>query len=823
VARLFSDIRYAVRAVFKNPRFSLVAVAALALGIGANAAIFSVVNAVLLQPLPYPDAARLVRLCREFQGQPQCAASIPKYQAWSRALAFDAIAAYDFAGPGLNLSGGDRPEQIKGIHVSEGYFRVFGATTEVGRTFTPQEDAPGGARVTVITHKLWTTRFASDAQMVGRTISLNGDAHTVIGILPPRFRSEPAADVFIPLQADPNSTNQGHYLSVAAHLKPGATLESARAELLVLGAQFRTANPKWMGDGEKAGVFRMLDIAVGNVRPALFILLGAVGLVLLIACANVANLLLARAAGRQREVAIRAAIGASRAQIVRQLLIESLLLAAAGAVAGVIAGVWGARGLLALSPGDLPRAEDLAQASFWTTLLDWRVIAFTLGVSLVTAILFGLAPALQLSRTELGQTLKEAGGRGATNRRAARTRNALVVVETALAVMLLVGATLLIRTFVALREVKPGFDTQNVLTLQTSLAGSKYNSTRSVATLTRTVTQRLDALPGVEASAMALTLPTEGGVDLPFEIQGRPLAGTDQYHGDEQWRSITPAYFRVMGIPVLRGRAFEDRDAQGAVPVVIVNSAFAKKYFPGADAIGQRMLFSKGLGPEFEDATREIVGIVGDTKDSGLDSDAPPMVFAPAAQVPDGLTRLGNSVIPPRWIIRTSAPLSSLTAVVQREFLAVDAQLPVAQVRSMADLVSTSIARQNFNMLLLTIFGAIALVLAAVGVYGIMSYSVEQGTHDISVRLALGADRRDILSLVIGQGMKLAGIGLLAGAIAAFGASRLLAKMLYGVKATDPQTYGMVIAVLGSIALLACYLPARRAMRVDPVNALKQD
>jgi predicted permease len=401
-------------------------------------------------------------------------------------------------------------------------------------------------------------------------------------------------------------------------LKPGTTLESARAEMQVLGVQFRQANPKWMGDEEKAGVFRMIDIAVGDVRPALMILLGAVGLVLLIACANVANLLLARAAGRQREVAIRAAIGASRAQIVRQLLIESLLLAVAGAVAGVILGVWGARGLLALSPGDLPRAEDFAQASFWTTLLDWRVFAFTLGVSLVTAILFGLAPALQLSRIELGQTLKEAGGRGATNRRAARTRNVLVVMETALAVMLLVGATLLIRTFVALREVKPGFDVKNVLTLQTSLAGSRYTTTRGVDTLTRTVTQRLDALPGVEASAMAITLPTEGGVDLPFAIEGRPLTGTDQYHGDEQWRSITPGYFRVMGIPVLRGRAFEPRDAPGTAPVVIVNSVFAKKYFPNADAIGQRMIFAKGLGPEFEDPTREIVGMVGDTRDSGL-------------------------------------------------------------------------------------------------------------------------------------------------------------------------------------------------------------
>jgi putative ABC transport system permease protein len=818
-----SDLRYAFRAVFKNPRFSLVAVGALALGIGANAAIFSVVNAVLLQPLPYPDAGRLVRLCREFNGQPQCAESIPKYTAWSRAQAFDAIAAYDFAGPGLNLSGGDRPEQIKGIHVSEGYFRVFGTTTEAGRTFSTPEDAPGGARVAVITHKLWVSRFASDPQMVGRPISLNGDSYTVIGIMPARFRSEPPADVFIPLQAEPNSTNFGHYLSVAAHLEPGATLESARAEMLVLGAQFRKANPKWMSDDEKAGVYRMLDIAVGNVRPALLILLGAVGLVLLIACANVANLLLARAAGRQREVAIRAAIGASRAQIVRQLLLESLLLAVAGAAAGVIAGVWGARGLLALSPGNLPRAEDLAQASFWATLLDWRVIAFTLGVSLVTAILFGLAPALQLSRTELGQTLKEAGGRGATNRRAARTRNVLVVVETALALMLLVGATLLIRTFVALREVKPGFETKGVLTLQTSLAGTKYDTARAVATLTRTVSQRLDALPGVEASAMALTLPTEGGVDLPFTVEGRKLTGTDQYHGDENWRSITPGYFRALAIPVLRGRAFQDRDAPGAAPVIIVNSVFVKKYFPGADAIGQRLQFGKGLGPEFEDPTREIVGVVGDTKDNGLDADAPPMVFVPVAQVSDLLTRLGNGLIPPRWIIKTAAPLASLAAVVQKEFLAVDGQLPIAQVRSMEDLVSTSIARQNFNMLLLTIFGAIALLLAAVGVYGIMSYSVEQATHDISVRLALGADRRDILSLVIGQGMKLAGAGLVVGSAGAFAASRLLAKMLYGVKPTDPQTYAEVIFALGSMALLACYLPARRAMRVDPVNALKQD
>jgi putative ABC transport system permease protein len=820
---LSSDVRYACRAVFKNPRFSLVAVAALALGIGANAAIFSVVNAVLLQPLPYRDADRLVRLCRDFHGTPQCASSIPKYLAWSRAHAFDAIAAYDFAGPGLNLGGGDRPEQVKGIHVSEAYFRVFGTAPALGRTFTAGEDTPGGARVAVISHQLWKTRFAGDPQAPGRPILLNGDSYTVVGVLPERFRSEPPADLYIPLQADPNSTNQGHFLSVAAHLSPGVTVDGARAEVRVLGDQFRKANPKWMGDDEQAGVFRMLDIAVRDVRPALLVLLGAVGLVLLIACANVANLLLARAAGRQREVAIRAAIGASRAQVVRQLLLESLLLAIAGAIAGVTLGIWGARLLIALSPGDLPRVDDLAQASFWTSLFDWRVIAFTLGVSVVTALLFGLAPALQLARADLGQTLKEAGGRGATNRRAARTRGALVVVETALALMLLVGATLLIRTFVALRDVKLGFEPRGVLTLQTSLAGSKYNTSQRMDLLTRAVTTRLNTIPGVEASAMAISLPTEGSVDLPFSIEGRPLTGSDQYHGDENWRSVTPGYFRVLSIPVLRGRAFDDRDTAAAAPVVIVNAQFVKKYFPGVDPIGQRLLFAKGLGPEFDDPVRQLVGVVGDTRDNGLDAEAPPMVFVPSAQVPDALTRLGNSLIPPRWLIKTQAPLSSLTAQVEQAFLAVDAQLPVAGVRSMEDVVAHSIARQNFNMLLLTIFGSIALLLAAVGVYGIISYSVEQATHDISVRLALGAARGDIMSLVLGQGMKLAGAGLVIGTAAAVAASRVLAKMLYGVKPTDPSTYVMVVGVLAVIALAACYLPARRAMRVDPILALKQD
>jgi predicted permease len=819
-----SDLRYAIRSLFKNRRFSLVAIAALALGIGANAAIFSVVNMVLLQPLPYPDAARLVRVCREFPGGvPQCAESIPKYLSAAKAQSMDAMAAYDFAGPGLNLAGGGLPQQIKGIHVSASYFRVFGATPAAGRTFTPDEDRVGGARVAVLSNGLWSSHFGSDPAIAGKTILLNGDPYTVVGVLAARFRSEPAADVYIPLQADPNSANQGHYLSVAGHLKPGVTLAQARAEMKLLGDQFRRANPKWMGDTEQAGVFSMQDVAVRNVRPMLLILLGAVGLVLLIACANVANLLLARAAGRQREVAIRAAIGAGRGQIVRQLLVESLVLSVLGAVAGCIAGVWGARALISLSPGGLPRADELASAPLLTSLLDWRLLAFLVAVALVTGLLFGIAPALQLSRADVSASLKESGGRGVSNRKAARTRDALVVVEIALALMLLVGATLLIRTVAGLREVRPGFETHNILTLQTSLAGSKYETARQVETLTRTMTQRIDALPGVQATAMAISLPTEGGVDLPFAIEGRPLEGNSPYHGDEQWRSVTPEYFKAFGIPLLRGRVFTARDTTGTAPVMIINDAMAKKFWPNADPIGQRLTIGKGLGPEFDDPTREIVGVVGDVRENGLDHDAPPVVYIAGGQVSDGLTRLGNSLIPASWIIRTAGISAGLTASIQQEFLAVDGQLPVARVRPMADVVGTSIQQQNFNMLLLTIFGGIALALAAIGIYGLMSYAVEQGTRDIGVRLALGAERGAILRMVVSRGMTLAGIGLAAGLAAAFAASRLLSRMLYGVKASDPATYAIVAAVLGAIALLACYLPARRATRVDPIIALRAE
>jgi predicted permease len=818
-----SDARYAVRVILKNPGFSLVAIAALALGIGANAAIFSVVNAVLLQPLPYPQPDRLMRVCRQFPNGLGCSESIPRFMTARGTQLFEAIAAYDFAGPGLNLGGGDRPEQVKGIHVTADYFRVFAASTTIGRTFNADEDRPGGPHVAVLSYGLWVSRFGKDPAILGRSIGLNGEPYNVVGVISDRFRSTPPADLFIPLQPDPNSTNHGNYLSVAGRLKAGVSVEAARAEMRQLGDQFRRANPKWMGSDEHATVEPMRELLVRDVRPALLILLGAVGLVLLIACANVASLLLVRATARRREMAIRAAIGAGRAQIVRQLLVESVLLATVGAVVGVTVGVWGARALIAFSPGDLPRGDEFARASFLGSVLDWRVLLFALGASVFAGVLFGLAPALHLSRTDLSSTLKEGGGHGATGARVARTRSVLVIAEVAAALVLLVGATLLIRTFISLRQVNPGFETRNVITMQTSLAGEKYARTRQVDALVRQVTQRLDAIPGVQASAMAISVPPNDSIDLPFRIEGRPLSGDDRFHGDEQWRSVSPEYFRALQIPLGRGRVFTERDNWAASPVVIINAVMAKKYWPSADPIGQRLTIAKSLGPEFEDPTREIVGIVGDVRETGLDQPPPPVMYIPAAQVPDGMTRLGNAVLPMTWVVRASANPIALVGTMQKEFLAVDGLLAVAHVRTMNQIVAESLARQNFNMLLLTIFGAIALGLAAVGIYGLMSYSVAQATHEIGVRLALGAAPADIVSLIVGRGMRLAGAGVGLGLVAAFGAVRVLSRLLFGVRATDPATYGLVAAGLAAIAFAACYLPARRAMHVDPVVALRHE
>jgi putative ABC transport system permease protein len=815
-----ADLRYAFRMLWKNPGFSGVAIAALVLGIGANIAIFTVIDAVLLRPLPYAESDRMAIVARKFPGDNVGdSASIPKYMIWRQNDVFESMTLHGFSAPGMNLGSKDHPDQVKGTQVSAGYFRVFGAAPTIGRTFTEQEDLPGGPPVVVVSYNIWQSRLGGDPAIVGRTLTLNNAPYTVIGVLPKGFQPDPPSDLFLPLQADPASTNQGHYLRVIGRLKPGVTLAAAQAEMKVLGDRFRRENPKWMDKNESVAVVPLAEFETRNVKPALFVLAGAVGFVLLIACANVANLLLARAAVRAREMAVRAAVGAGRWRVVRQLLTESVVLAGIGGVLGFILGSWGVRALLLLTPGNIPRLTD-PDGIVSTPPLDWRIAVFSLGLALLTGILFGLLPALRISNPDLASTLKESSGRAGSGRHN-RLRSVLVVSEIALALVLLVGAALMIRTFIGLNAVRPGLDPHNVLTLQTSMASGTYSTTEAVAGLVTQVTRRLEGVPGVEAAASSIVLPMENGVDLPFNIAGKTPPNGEQYAGDEMYRSISPHYFRVFRIPLLRGRAFTENDTPNSPRVVVINQALAKKYWPKEDPIGQVMIIGKGLGPQFDDPPREIVGIVGSVAETGLKGGIVPVMYIPQSQVPQGLTTLANQVLPLTWCVRTAMDPSTLTSAITAEFRNYDAGLVPSEVRGMEQVIAKSVSRQNFNMLLLGIFAAIALLLAAIGIYGLIAYSVQQRTQEIGIRLALGAARGHLLRMVLRQGLTLAGIGVVMGLAIAYGLTRLIASLLYGVKASDPWTFGGVALLLSLVALIATYIPARRAAATEPVEALR--
>ncbi len=806
-----------------NPAFTGVAVTALALGIGANIGIFSVVDRVLLEPLPYPQPERIVQIGRKYATGEGYANSIPKYMIWRRNTVFSAMAIYDQQGPGLNLSSGDHPEQVKGVHVSADYFRVFGVRPLLGRAFTGSEDAPQGARAAIISERLWNSHFGRNPHILDHQVTLNGESYAVAGVLPGSFDPIPPADVWLALQADPNSTNQGHYLSVAARLKEGTTLESAQAQMRLRGEEFRRLNPKSMDKDETVAVTRLRDSIVHDVRPALVILSGAVVMVLLIACANVANLLLARAASRQRELAIRAAIGASRWRVVQQLLTESIILSLLGGALGFLIGAWGLRSILLLTPGNIPRLTGGGSEQHLLSLIDWRVAGFSVGISFLTGILFGLFPALQISNPDVASTLKEASGRSGTGRRQNRVRKVLVAGEMALALVLLASAMLLIKTFAGLSRVDSGLDPHHVMTLQTSLAGSRYAGTAKVENFTVQALQRIESIPGVEGAAVAVSLPTTSGIDLPFNIAGKaPHAGEDS-NGDEQWRSVSAHYFPVFKIPVLRGRAFTEHDVGNSAKIAVINQAFAKKYWPGKNPVGQVITIGKGLGPQFADQPRQITGVVGNVRETGLEDSDVAVMYIPQSQVPEGLILLANSVMPLSWCVRSNVGSGPLQKAIQKEIQAIDSQMPLSNIRPMDEILAKATTRQNFNMLLLSTFAAIALVLAAIGIYGLMSYSVEQQTQELGIRMALGADRPDLLKLIMKQGMTPAGVGVVAGLCIAFGVTRLLASLLFGVQPTDLFSFGSVAAVLTAVAFLATYIPARRAMRIDPVVALREE
>lgn len=669
-----------------------------------------------------------------------------------------------------------------------------------------------------MSHGLWVRRFGRDPDAVGRVVVLNGEPYTVIGVLQASFHSYPPSDLFLPLQADRNSTNQGHFLSVAGRLKPGVTLDFAKAQVAMAAQRFRQANPNVMGKEESATVVPFQEAMVGEAKRPLLILLGAVAVVLLIACANVANLQLARATARSREIAIRSALGAVRWRIIRQLLVESMVLALAGGVVGMLAGLWGARALITLSPENLPRVAELSEAA----LLDWRILVFTLACAILTGILFGFVPALQISKADLYSTLKESGSRSGTGRHH-YARKALVVTETALAMVLLIGAALLIRTFASLRSTNAGFNPSHVLTFETSLAGSKYSTTARIDLLTRDVVKRIETVPGVIAVANVPFLPLEGGFGLAFNIVGRPLAAGEQSTGGAGWMYVSESYFKVLEIPLRRGRQFTLRDTATSPPVVIINEAFANKYWPNEDPIGRQIEIGRGMGPDFAEAPREIVGVIGDVKEAGLGNPAPEEMYIPLAQVKDSFIELNNKIIPMTWVVKTAVSPLTLSTAVRKQVLETDSQLAIAHERSLDQVVSEATAQQNFNMTLLSLFAGLALLLAAIGIYGMLSYSVQQRSQEIGIRMALGAHGRDVLRMVVKEGMMLAGLGIVIGIAGALALSHLLSALLFGVKPNDPRTFATIGGALALVALLACWIPARRATRVDPLVVLRYE
>ena len=811
-----NDIRHAFRVLRHSPGFTATAIAVLALGIGASTAIFSVIDAVLLEPLPFPDPDRIVMLMNSSPQGNFPAASVPKYNVWRRQTqVLSDIAAYDTGGPGINLSG-DQPEQIKGVHVSQEFFHLFGVQTVRGRTFTAGEDRPGGGKLVVLSEGLWQRRFGSDPAIVGKTLSLGGEPYAVIGVVAHSFAVAPPPDLYLPFQADPNSTNQGHYFQSAARLKPGVSLGAAKAALNLAGGEFKRLFPDAIGPQASFTVDSMREMTVRNVKPALYVLLGAVSCLLLIACANVASLLLARATGRSREIAIRAAIGAGRSRIVRQLLTESVLLSLIGGVLGLAIGVVGVRLLLAVNPGNIPRI-DVGQGP--GVAVDSRVLGFTLAVSFLTGIFFGLMPALHASRVDLNSTLKEGSSRSGSGLRHNKARGLLVVVELAFAVVLLIGAGLLIRTFTALRSVIPGFDSHNVLTMETALTGTKYDKTAGISLMAGQVLERVHAIPGVEAAAASSYLPLDGGLGLGFIIEGRPLTNGPA-HGGAAWNYVTARFFDCFKVPLVRGRVFTDRDDAASTPVVVINQAMARQFWKDQDPIGQRLIIGAGMGPDFLQPPRQIIGVVGDARDAGLNSDPQPATFVPLSQVGDAYMALNNTFMPLRWVVRTRVAPYSLLGQVQSAFQQA-AGLPVSHVRSMDQIVAGSTARDQFNTLLLGTFAFFAILLASIGLYGLMAYTVEQRLLEFGIRMALGANFGQLRNMVVKQAMLLAAAGILIGLGAAYGLTRLMATLLFQVKPTDPAIFASVAVLLGAVALLSCYLPARRATRVDPVLALR--
>jgi predicted permease len=817
---LRQDLRYALRGLRQRPGFALVAVVTLALGIGANTAIFSIANGVLLRPLPYAQPDRLMMLWGHRAQEPLAELSVPEYWDLSeRTRTLSGLAA--FADGSMSLTGDGSPERLRVGFMTATATGVLGAAPARGRGFTAEEDLPGRPLAVLLSDGLWRRRFGADPGVVGRTLTLDDAPATVVGIMPPDFQlpshfGGAGMELWAPLQLDPatdRSQRGWHFLLGVGRLRAGVTAEDASREASTLMRGMLAEHPGEYRPDFDGSATTVRQEAVGDVRPAILVLLGAVALLLVIACANVAGLLLARAEGRQREIALRTALGAGRGRLVRLLLTESLVLAAVGGVLGLVAAVWGIRGLVLAAPRSIPRLEAVG--------IDGRVLGFTLCVILMTGVLFGLAPALHAARSDLSGGLGD-GGRGGTAGRARhRVRRALVAAQVALALVLVSGAGLLVQSFLRLRQVDPGFQPQRLLTARIELSQLRYSTNESARAFYRDLVERVRALPGVRQAAVARALPMTGRLEIgdwSFILEGQassPPLPTDWHPAD--WQVVSPDYFRTMGIPVLGGRALEDGDRLGAPGAIVVNRTLARQVWPDGNAVGQRVLLGGG---GVDSVWRTVVGVVGDVRHRGLAAPPRPEMFLPNAQFPAGTGSAARALY---LVVRTVAEPTAIVPSVRAALASLDPTVPLATVQTMDDAMGSWAAERRLLMLLVTSFAALAVVLGAVGIYGVMAHLVAQREREIGVRVALGAVPREIVRLVTMQGMTMVGLGILAGAVASLAATRLLRSLLFEIRPSDPLTLLGTAITLAGVAAVAMVVPARRATRVDPIDALRAD
>jgi len=804
---MLSDLRYAFRALRKAPGFTLMAVLVLTLGIGANTAIFSVVNAVLLQQLPFQDPEHLVYMFSQRTDQdrnPLCIGDFQDFQRQSRTV--EQMAAFTYWG--ANVTGQGEPERIQSARVTANFFQVMGTNAIVGRTLLPADDDPGSPHVVVLTYGLWKTRFGSDRGLIGKTIELNGAAHTIVGVLPPGFFfPRRGADLAVPLQAqsDPRRSNRGdHFLDGIARLRPGVSSSQAAAELSAIARHLQQQYPQTNSKNSGVSLPPLFDEIVGKFRSALWMLLGAVGLLLLIACSSLANLLLARASTRQREIAIRTALGAHRLRLVRQLVTETMMLSLLGGIAGILLATWGVHALVKLGPADLPRTSEIA--------VNAHVLWFAAGLSLLAGLIFGIVPALQSVNSSFDHlrgsgALAEGAGKGS------RARGFIVASQVALSLVLLVGAGLLLRSFARLQAVAPGFDPDHVLTLRISLPQAAFPTGDSVANFYGELRRRVEVLPGVTSTGGVSILPLSGpNASLDFTIVGRPSA-PDQIP-TALYRVTGPGYLQAMSIPLLAGRDFAESDTSQSAKVVLVNQTLARRYFGMEDAVGKHLTLENT-------GEVEIVGVVSDVKQMSLDESPGPAIYSVYTQTsPWALPYLRNNMF---WTVRTTAAPLSLASAVRLALRSAQKDAPIARMNAMEDYLAGSAAPRKFNLLLVGMFGATALLLAVVGVYGVISYSVTRRTREFGVRMALGAQRQDVLTVVMTQAGRLVGAGIVVGLIGAIAATRLLTDLLFHVRPTDLATYLCVVGPVAATALVACLVPARRAAKVDPAVALRHE